>query len=41
MIGFISMPLEYKDLGKKFMLVRNILTLIGIIIMSLIMEALI
>ncbi len=41
LIGFVSMPLEYRDLGKKFMITRNVVTFIGIIIISLIMEILI
>lgn len=41
MIGFISMPLEFRELGKKFMITRNIITIIGIIIVSLIMEIII
>jgi len=38
MIGIISLTIEFKELGKKFALIRNILAFIGIIIISLIME---
>lgn len=41
MVGIVSMPLEYKDLGRKFMITRNIVTIIGIIFLSLIMGVLI
>lgn len=37
LIGFVSVSIEFKELGKRFALVRNFLTLISIIIISIIM----
>lgn len=37
LIGFVSVSIEFKELGKRFALVRNIITLISIIIISMIM----
>ncbi len=39
MIGIIAIPVELKELGKKFTITRNILAFFSIIIISLIMEA--
>lgn len=40
MIGIISLTIEFKELGKKFTIIRNILSIIGIIIISILMEIL-
>lgn len=37
LIGFVSISIEFKELGKKFTLTRNLLTLVSIIIISIIM----
>ena len=39
-IGVVAIPLEFKFLGKKFMLLRNLFTFISAIFIALIMEAL-
>lgn len=38
MIGIVSIPVEFKELGKKFTLTRNLFALLCIIVISLIME---
>jgi len=40
MIGMISIPLEYKELGGRFTIMRNILAFFSIVILALIMEVL-
>ncbi|MGB9788461.1 MAG: hypothetical protein ACPLVD_06555 [Dictyoglomus turgidum] len=40
MIGTISIPLELKDLGKRFTIVRNLFAFFSVIIIALIMEVL-
>lgn len=37
LIGFVFLSIEFKELGKRFALVRNFFTLISIIIISIIM----
>ncbi len=39
MVGFVSLPLEIKELGKRLTLQRNLLALISAIIIALVMGA--
>ncbi len=38
MIRIISIPMEFKELGKKFTITRNLFALFSIVVISLIME---